>query len=90
MAAGKIDFNPSTQRKVHEEQAEREFFLGNFEPPFIERVLKEKWKTLRVGKTAYDEHAAPYPRVMQQSLRPLPVFIERNEALVDHYKLLHG
>lgn len=81
-----IDFNPTTQGKVHPEQGERECFLGNFDPPFIEK-LKKNWATLRIGAIAYDESGTPYPETILPAYRPLPVFADRNETLMRHYEL---
>lgn len=85
-----IDFNPRTQDLVHpEQQNDREFFLGNFDPSFIEQLAR-CWATLRIGQTAYNDAGAPYPETLLPEYRPLPVFVDRNEALVKHYALRTG
>lgn len=83
----RIDFNPRTQGIVHPEQKnDREFFLGNFDPLGIEKLQKD-WSTLRVGEIAYDSNGLPYPKTILPQYRPLPVFVDRNEALEKRNKL---
>ena len=85
-----IDFNPRTQGLVHPEQRNnREFFLGNFDPLFIAQ-LTGHWTTLRVGQIAYDAAGAPYPKTLLPKYRPLPAFVDRNEALIKHCALRTG
>ena len=85
-----IDFNPRTQDLVHpEQQNDREFFLGNFDPLFMAQLAKH-WTTLRVGHIAYDDAGAPYPETLLPEYRPLPAFVDRNEALIKHYTLRTG
>lgn len=85
-----INFNPRTQGLVHpEQQNDREFFLGNFDRAFIAQ-LRERWTTLWVGQIAYDDTGAPYPETLLPEYRPLPTFVDRNEALAKHYALRTG
>lgn len=85
-----ISFHPATQgNRAHPEQQEHEHFLGNFDPGFIAK-LRGSWSDLRVGVTAYDDNGDPYPKTMLEHLRPVPVFVDHNEALKRNYENLYG
>jgi hypothetical protein len=81
-------FNPTKQGIIHPEQRQNEVFLGNFDPAFAEKLLV--WKTKRLGVTAYQEDGVPYPKTIPRKYRPIPVFVDRSEALERHYAMIHG
>ena len=75
-----FDLNPCTQGKVHPLQGDREVFLGYL----TERIFYElKYKIKRIVRDAADN---PYVK-LHESIRPYPVFVDRNEALGEHYRL---